>query len=62
MANFKKGDIVILKSGGPPMTVKSLQEKKVICVWWDEQINDYKEREFDEDLLEKYEIPEPIVF
>ena len=55
MANFKKGDVVILKSGGPKMTVKSIQENKIICVWWDEKTNDYKEREFEEDLLEKYE-------
>ena len=51
MANFKEGDVVVLKSGGPPMTVKSIQGNRVICVWWDEKTNDFKEREFEEYLL-----------
>src|SRR5260370_42267567 len=29
-----EGDLVRLRSGGPEMTVKSVQGKWVICTWW----------------------------
>lgn len=32
---FKVGDIVQLKSGGPPMTVKALDGDDVICMWFE---------------------------
>lgn len=42
MAQFKIGDVVILKSGGPPMTVHGigdyLQAKNgLLCVWFDDK-------------------------
>lgn len=33
-APFKPGDLVVLKSGGPEMTVKQLNSEDVICQWF----------------------------
>jgi uncharacterized protein YodC (DUF2158 family) len=35
---FKPGDIVRLKSGGPSMTVESIDKKEngLLCLWFDE--------------------------
>lgn len=32
--DLKVGDVVILKSGGPPMTVNCIHEQNVDCVWF----------------------------
>lgn len=32
---FKPGDIVILKSGGPDMTVDSANDIEIACIWFD---------------------------
>ena len=61
MANFKIGDVVILKSGGPPMTVHNLGDYSpmgpnpgVMCVWFD---NSKKvEDVFHPSTLELYEM------
>jgi uncharacterized protein YodC (DUF2158 family) len=34
-AAFEVGDIVVLKSGGPDMTVASVGPEAVVCVWFD---------------------------
>lgn len=31
---FKSGDLVVLKSGGPEMTVKIIYDSEVICQWF----------------------------
>jgi uncharacterized protein YodC (DUF2158 family) len=36
MDNFKPGDTVQLKSGGPVMTVRSLDREYAVCNWFDE--------------------------
>ena len=55
---FKKGDIVILQSGGPKMTVDSYawhgnyeSNDQVICVWFDG--NNRKESKFNQESLKK---------
>jgi len=36
MADWKKGDLVELKSGGPPMTVNDIHNNgKLYCFWFD---------------------------
>lgn len=43
---FKPGDKVELKTGGPPMTVSTVNSDKVSCVWWDQPKQAYAERDF----------------
>jgi len=74
MAKFKKGDVVVLKSGGPPMTINSQpkektedKEKVIKCevVWFSkpQQKDDPRYEEFDEEILELYKkepVPSPV--
>jgi uncharacterized protein YodC (DUF2158 family) len=54
MAEFKIGDLVKLKSGGPVMTVDTLShDGKVYCVWY--QHDGYLGREFQAETLERYD-------
>ncbi len=53
---FKKGDVVILRSGGPKMTVDSYawhgnyeSNDQVICYWFDK--NDRRDGKFHHDTL-----------
>jgi len=34
MSQFKPGDIVVLKSGGPKMTVDSISDNNISCIWF----------------------------
>lgn len=34
MAEIKAGDVVVLKSGGPEMTVEYIENEWVDCVWF----------------------------
>jgi uncharacterized protein YodC (DUF2158 family) len=34
----KVGDVVVLKSGGPPMTIESITGDRINCVWIDRNI------------------------
>ena len=35
MSKFKSGDVVVLKSGGPKMTVAQYEtEKEISCIWF----------------------------
>lgn len=37
MSDFKSGDVVVLKSGGPKMTVEETYGAwEVICIWFNE--------------------------
>lgn len=31
---FKSGDLVVLKSGGPEMTIKSIYSDEIVCQWF----------------------------
>jgi uncharacterized protein YodC (DUF2158 family) len=35
MNEFKVGDTVQLKSGGPPMTITEVNDEEATCVWFD---------------------------
>ncbi|WP_461483431.1 DUF2158 domain-containing protein [Porticoccus sp.] len=61
MRNFKKGDTVMIKSGGPIMTIQDLGdyslscgiENGAMCIWFIDQKP--MEKVFDLDTLELYE-------
>ncbi|WP_284124395.1 YodC family protein [Parerythrobacter aestuarii] len=36
--SFAAGDVVQLKSGGPPMTIASIDDEEALCVWFDKQV------------------------
>jgi uncharacterized protein YodC (DUF2158 family) len=48
------GDVVQLKSGGPLMTVQSVDADGVICIWFDEKKKLTNAR-FPEATLDKYD-------
>lgn len=59
--DFKAGDIVVLKSGGPKMTIKSFEKDAfskgtlVKCVWFDDN-NKQKQKMFvPESLMQSLE-------
>jgi uncharacterized protein YodC (DUF2158 family) len=39
MSDFRRGDNVVLKSGGPAMTVRAVDGGKVICIRVDDEKN-----------------------
>ncbi len=45
-------DVVLLKSGGPPMTVREVTPEGVVCMWFDKQDMDH-EAEFTGETLVK---------
>ena len=52
--DFKPGDVVILKSGGPTMTVSSVNGNEIGCIWF-EKMKIYS-KPFPAVVLTKYEI------
>lgn len=48
---FKVGDVVILKSGGPRMTVNNVSENGIECIWIE---GSYHRATFNSEVLEKY--------
>lgn len=64
MADFKKGDVVQLKSGGPRMTIQDLgdygptgPEEGALCVWFEK--DKQQQSTFDVAVLQKPTIPVP---
>jgi len=51
MEQFKTGDVVELKSGGPKMTIHDLKGSMATCVWFVGK--DKKQDVFDVDMLKK---------
>lgn len=41
--DFKAGDVVTLKSGGPVMTVKAVEAQEVACLWYAEEDETFRE-------------------
>jgi len=54
MDEFKNGDIVKLKSGGPKMTVYQVLRGNVDCTWFDEN-NNQQYSKFGNETIEKVE-------
>ena len=50
---MKPGDVVLLKSGGPLMTVHAIDQSGVVCTWFDK--NNHKTATFPETTLELYD-------
>jgi uncharacterized protein YodC (DUF2158 family) len=68
MADFQKGDVVTLKSGGPRMTVADVgdwtpqgPEDGVKCAWFDDK-HKHMENVFDAATIQKYVAIPPMVF
>ncbi len=55
--NLKAGDIVMLKSGGQPMTVADVKEDEVLCLWMGMEGDLYRE-ELPLAVLEQVEVDE----
>lgn len=49
---IKAGDIVVLKSGGPKMTVAWVEEGDALCEWFDAK-NESKTKRFSVEVLTK---------
>lgn len=49
---FQTGDVVQLKSGGPKMTVSTLKDGEVWCVWFDKD-NAPQSRVFKPEVLDR---------
>lgn len=58
---FSVGDVVYLKSGGPPMSVLAITQEGRIQVGWQNFYGDFNSREFAAAVLttEAPEVPEP---
>lgn len=56
MEDFKVGDIVVLKSGGPDMTVADVKDQRVFCKWFFK--GKYAEQVFKKELLKEADKPE----
>lgn len=41
--DFKAGDVVTLKSGGPAMTIKAVEGQEVACLWYAEEDETFRE-------------------
>ena len=48
---FNIGDVVSLKSGGPEMTVESVNDPEIICVWFERQ--KYHRKTFRREMLQE---------
>lgn len=56
--SFQTGDIVVLKSGGPEMTVDFIVDTDVTCNWFSD--NKLHNETFNEASLKKYTPPGPM--
>lgn len=64
MNDFSVGDVVILKSGGPLMTVWAVGQDAegrdaVDLIWWDESDNNYRNEAFPPGSLDKIDLMHP---
>lgn len=58
---FKRGDVVVLKWGGPNMIVEECMETQVNVKFWNTEAQKYEYTRIDNKVLELYSEPPPIV-
>ena len=46
MASFKVGDVVRLKSGGPAMTIDTIENDQCVCLWFGTDNAELQRRHF----------------
>jgi len=56
---FKPGSVVVLLSGGPPMTVIKYEGEEVICQWFNKQTRE--EKAFPQEALKIYVAPHGVI-
>ena len=57
---LKEGDLVILKSGGPTMTIKEIKEEVASCIWFNkDRVTEHK-GDYKISTLIKYKYESPI--
>lgn len=56
MGNFSVGDTVQLKSGGPIMTVGSVDEEGLSCVWFTDKGTEAFRGYFEQGTLQKVDL------
>lgn len=52
---FSKGDVVIVKSGGPALTVVDVDDDEVKCLYFAEELGEFKKTTLPAFVLESYE-------
>lgn len=64
MEEFRAGDVVELKSGGPRMTIQKIidkgQEREALCWWFDESKGKPSYGAFPLEVLKKHQPPRPV--
>ncbi len=56
---FHVADVVRLRSGGPPMTVRELKPEAVVCAWFDAHNVEHEDAFKPEMLIKPVSRPEP---
>ncbi|NQY14259.1 MAG: DUF2158 domain-containing protein [Henriciella sp.] len=42
--DFKVGDVVVLRSGGPKMTIAAVKADRAICIWFNRREDSHEEK------------------
>jgi uncharacterized protein YodC (DUF2158 family) len=62
VSQYKAGDVVELKSGGPQMTVSETNDAgMVLCTWFDSK-KVLQEKAFDQELIKPHKIVIPKIY
>ncbi len=59
MSEFKEGDTVKLKSGGPDMCIEEINREGIYCRWWLDAEKKFDHGNFEPVTLEKVKPKEP---
>ena len=53
---FLPGEIVQLKSGGPLMTVVTVEDKRITCMWYAQEQGEFRTHVFEQVRLDEIDI------